>query len=139
MLTSLQSLRVRVGRSCSGQFLRFSTSRLGELIHIRNLWQREQNLLKASLQQVKDCRAGYGCYCPPLSVSNLQQDPSDDTQSFKMRPIYRDKGCAVCLAAGIQKIYEYYEDSNCYKGTHIVDFVYHELVSHCLCNCQLHF
>ncbi|KIM72616.1 hypothetical protein PILCRDRAFT_15965 [Piloderma croceum F 1598] len=65
--------------------------------------------MEEGLQQVKD------------------RDPSDDSQSFKMRLIYRDKGCAVCLAAGIQEIYEYLEDSNCYEGSYIVDFAYNEL------------
>jgi len=54
-------------------------------------------------------------------------DPSDDSQSFKMRLVYRDKGCAVCLAAGIQEFYECREDSNRYEGSHIIDFAYHEL------------
>ncbi|KIM92275.1 hypothetical protein PILCRDRAFT_117680 [Piloderma croceum F 1598] len=54
-------------------------------------------------------------------------DPSDDSQSFKMRLVYRDKGCAVCLAAGIQEIYKYHEDSDRYEGSHIIDFAYHEL------------
>jgi len=49
-----------------------------------------------------------------------------------MRLIYRDKGCAVCLAAGIQAIYEYHEDSDRFEGAHILDFAYHDLVSHCL-------
>jgi hypothetical protein len=48
-----------------------------------------------------------------------------------MRPVYRDKGCAVCLTAGIQEIYECREDSNRYVGAHIIDFAYHELISHC--------
>jgi hypothetical protein len=56
-----------------------------------------------------------------------------------MRLVYRDKGCAVCLAAGIQEIYECREDSNRYEGSHIIDFAYHELVSHCLCNSRLPF
>ena len=34
-----------------------------------------------------------------------------------MRLVYGDKGCAVCLAAGIQAIYKYREDSN-RRGTH---------------------
>jgi hypothetical protein len=67
--------------------------------------------------------------CPPLVIYNLYQDPSDDSQSFKMRLVYRDKGCAVCLAAGIQAIYKYREDSNRYEGAHIIDFAYHDLVS----------
>jgi len=44
-----------------------------------------------------------------------------------MRLVYRDKGCAVFLAAGIQEIYECREDSNRYGGSHIIDFAYHEL------------
>ncbi|KAF8812306.1 hypothetical protein BYT27DRAFT_7207720 [Phlegmacium glaucopus] len=44
-----------------------------------------------------------------------------------MRLVYRDKGCAVCLAAGIQAIYKYREDSNRYEGAHIIDFAYHDL------------
>ncbi|KIM81053.1 hypothetical protein PILCRDRAFT_9089 [Piloderma croceum F 1598] len=55
------------------------------------------------------------------------RDPSDDSQSLRMRLIYRDKGCAVCLTAGIQEIYECREDSNRYEGSHIVGFAYHEL------------
>lgn len=48
-----------------------------------------------------------------------------------MRLVYRDKGCVVCLAAGIQeKIYEYSEDSNRYEGGHIVGIAYQALVSH---------
>jgi hypothetical protein len=47
-----------------------------------------------------------------------------------MRLVYRDKGCAVCLAAGIQEIYEFRDDSNRYEGSHIIDLAYHELVSH---------
>jgi len=31
------------------------------------------------------------------------------------------------LAAGIQEIYKYLEDSNRYEGSHIVDFAFHEL------------
>jgi len=46
-----------------------------------------------------------------------------------MRLVHRDKGCAVCLAAGIQAIYKYREDSNRYEGAHIIAFAYHELVS----------
>ena len=56
-----------------------------------------------------------------------------------MRLVYRDKGCAVCLAAGIRAIYEYREDSNRYEGEHIIDFAYHDLVSRYLCNCPLPF
>lgn len=55
------------------------------------------------------------------------RDPPDGSQSFKMRLVYRDKGCAVCLAAGIQAIYKYCEDSNRYEGTHIIAFAYHNL------------
>ena len=51
-----------------------------------------------------------------------------------MRLVYRDKGCAVCLAAGIQEIYKYCEDSKRFEGLHIINFAYHELVSHCLYN-----
>ena len=47
-----------------------------------------------------------------------------------MRLVCRDKGCAVCLSAGIQEIYKYREDSNRYEGAHIIDIAYHELVSH---------
>lgn len=55
-----------------------------------------------------------------------------------MRLVFRDKGCTVCLAAGIQEIYECREDSSRYEGSHIVDFAYHELVSRdCLCNSRL--
>lgn len=49
-----------------------------------------------------------------------------------MRLIHRDKGCAVCLATGIQELYEYPDDSNRYEGAHIIDFAYHVLVSHFL-------
>ncbi|KIL60201.1 hypothetical protein M378DRAFT_14286 [Amanita muscaria Koide BX008] len=55
------------------------------------------------------------------------RDPPDDSQSFKMRLVYRDKGCVVCLAAGIPSIYKYYKDSNHYKGAHIIPFAYHNL------------
>jgi hypothetical protein len=48
-----------------------------------------------------------------------------------MRLIYRDKGCAVCLAAGIK---EFYKDFNRYEVSHIIPFASHELVSHCLYN-----
>ena len=47
-----------------------------------------------------------------------------------MRLVYRDKGCAVCLAAGIQKIYKYCEDLNCFKESHIIDYAHHKAVSH---------
>jgi hypothetical protein len=50
-----------------------------------------------------------------------------------MRLVYRDKGCAVCLAAGIQAIYKYHEDSNRFEGAHIIAFAYHNLVSRYLC------
>jgi hypothetical protein len=46
-----------------------------------------------------------------------------------MRLVHRDKGCAVCLAAGIQEIYKYPDHSNRYEGSHIVDFAYQKLVS----------
>jgi hypothetical protein len=49
-----------------------------------------------------------------------------------MRLVHRDKGCAVCLATGIQELYEYPDDSNRYEGAHIIDFAYHVLVSHFL-------
>ncbi|KAM6490810.1 hypothetical protein JOM56_013773 [Amanita muscaria] len=55
------------------------------------------------------------------------RDPPDDSQSFKMRLVYRDKGCVVCLAAGIPAIYKYHEDSNRYEGAHIIPFAYHNL------------
>ncbi|KIL63927.1 hypothetical protein M378DRAFT_163885 [Amanita muscaria Koide BX008] len=55
------------------------------------------------------------------------RDPPDDSQSFKMRLVYRDKGCAVCLAAGTHAIYKYREDSNRYEGAHIIPFAYHNL------------
>jgi hypothetical protein len=54
-----------------------------------------------------------------------------------MRLVYRDKGCAVCLAAGVQVIYKYCEDSNRYEEGHIIDFAYHDLVSQYLCNSLL--
>jgi hypothetical protein len=56
-----------------------------------------------------------------------------------MRLVYRDKGCAVCLAAGIQAIYKDGEDSNRYEGAHIINFAYHDLVSRYLCNSLLPF
>jgi hypothetical protein len=49
-----------------------------------------------------------------------------------MRLVHRDKGCAVCLATGIQELYEYPDDSDRYEGAHIIDFAYHVLVSHFL-------
>ena len=54
-----------------------------------------------------------------------------------MRLVYRDKGCAACLAVGIQAIYKYCEDSNRYEGGHIIDFAYHDLVSRYLSNSPL--
>ena len=54
-----------------------------------------------------------------------------------MRLINRDKGCAVCLAAGIQAIYKYHEDSNRYEGAHIIPLAYHNVVSRYLCNSPL--
>lgn len=48
-----------------------------------------------------------------------------------MRLVHRDKGCVVCLAAGIQAIYKYKEHSNCYEGSHIIDFAYQNFVSFC--------
>ena len=67
-----------------------------------------------------------------LSVSNPYQDRSDDKQGFKMRLVYRDKGCAVCLATGIQNFYEDSYQSLLFEGSHIIPFAFHELVSHCL-------
>ena len=49
-----------------------------------------------------------------------------------MRLVYRDKGCAVCLAAGIQNVYKYSYHSNLFEGSHIIPFALHGLVSHCL-------
>ncbi|KAF5386188.1 hypothetical protein D9615_002388 [Tricholomella constricta] len=57
------------------------------------------------------------------------RDTSNDSQGFKMRLVRRDKGCAVCLAAGIQEIFKYRDHSNRYEGSHIVDFAYQKLVS----------
>ncbi|KIM81728.1 hypothetical protein PILCRDRAFT_37892, partial [Piloderma croceum F 1598] len=45
--------------------------------------------------------------------------------SFKMRLVHRDEGCVVCLATGIQELYEYPDDSDRYEGAHIIDFAYH--------------
>jgi hypothetical protein len=49
-----------------------------------------------------------------------------------MRLVHRDKGCAICLATGIQELYEFSDDSNRFEGAHIIDFAYHVLVSHFL-------
>jgi hypothetical protein len=57
----------------------------------------------------------------------LDRDPTDDSQSFKMRLINRDKGCVVCLAAGIQEFYEFREDSNRFEGARIIDVALNEL------------
>lgn len=38
------------------------------------------------------------------------------------------------MAAGIQAIYKYREDSNRYEGGHIIDFAYHNVVSCYLCS-----
>ena len=35
----------------------------------------------------------------------------------------------VCLAAGIQDVYKYYEDSNRFEGTHIIPVTQCEMVS----------
>ncbi len=51
-----------------------------------------------------------------------------------MRLVYRDKGCAICLAAGTQTFYKSAEDSIFFEGLHIIDLTFHELVSHCHCN-----
>ena len=53
-----------------------------------------------------------------------------------MRLVHRDKGCAVCLAAGVQDLealYLYCQDSDRFEGCHIIDLVYQDLVS-CICN-----
>jgi hypothetical protein len=47
-----------------------------------------------------------------------------------MRLVYRDKGCAVCLAAGVKLIYKYCEDFNRFEGAHIIGLAYQRLVSH---------
>lgn len=63
------------------------------------------------------------------------RDPSDDSESFKMRLLYRDRGCAVCLAVGIQAIYKYRDDSDFYEAGHIINSADHDLVvSRYLCN-----
>jgi hypothetical protein len=49
-----------------------------------------------------------------------------------MRLINRDKGCVVCLAAGIQEFYEFREDSNRFEGARIIDVALNELVSQSL-------
>jgi hypothetical protein len=46
-----------------------------------------------------------------------------------MRLVHRDGGCIVCLATGIQEIYEFSEDSNRFEGAHIVPIAHRELVS----------
>ena len=51
-----------------------------------------------------------------------------------MRLVYRDKGCAICLAAGTQAIYKSLEDSNYYEGLHIIGLTFHKLVTHSHCN-----
>jgi len=71
-------------------------------------------------------RDGGGTISSVSSVRSIR-DPPDDSQSFKMRLVYRDKGCAVCLAAEIQAIYKYREDSNRYEGAHIIALAYHDL------------
>lgn len=55
------------------------------------------------------------------------RDPPIHPQSFKMRLVQRDKGCAVCLAADIPAFYQYDGDSDFYKGGHIIDLAYHAL------------
>jgi hypothetical protein len=59
-----------------------------------------------------------------------------------MKLVYRDKGRVVCLAAGkpeIHAMYNFCEDSNRYKGAHIIAIAYHNLVSRYLCNTPLPF
>ncbi len=56
-----------------------------------------------------------------------------------MRLVYRDKGCVVCLALGIEAIYKYCEDSNRFEEAHIVAFAYRDMVSRYLCNSPLPF
>lgn len=58
----------------------------------------------------------------------LQQD-GDGNQSFKMRLVHRDRGCAVCLAKGITEIYRFRDDSSYYNGSHIFPFALQDLVS----------
>ena len=58
------------------------------------------------------------------------QDPSDHNQGFKMRLLYRDKGCVACLAAGIDQVYENCEESDRFEGSHVIGLAYHGLVSH---------
>jgi hypothetical protein len=61
---------VEGGKIAFKPILTFSTSRSRELIHLRNLWPREQNAMEEGLQQLKD-RAGKVPPSPPLLVSNL--------------------------------------------------------------------
>jgi hypothetical protein len=45
-----------------------------------------------------------------------------------MRLVERDRGCVICLAAGIHAPYKYSDDSNRFEGAHIVPFACQELV-----------
>jgi hypothetical protein len=45
-----------------------------------------------------------------------------------MRLVHRDKGCVVCHAMGTDSIYQYYDDSHFFEGSHIFPFTMQSLV-----------
>ena len=55
-----------------------------------------------------------------------------------LRLTYRDRGC-VCLVGMQDQLYRYQDNSNCYDGSHIINFAHYELVSHCLQVCHSYF
>jgi len=43
-----------------------------------------------------------------------------------MRLVYRDKGCVVCHAEGIDSVYQYHDDSRFFGGSHIFPFAWRQ-------------